>query len=117
VVTHKSLDDAIAYVNARPRPLALYYFDFDDERGRKVLERTVSGGASINDTLMHFACDDLPFGGVGPSGMGAYHGIEGFETFSHKKGVFYQARFNAAAALAPPYGAKLEKLLSLFVGK
>jgi coniferyl-aldehyde dehydrogenase len=116
IVTHRGVDDAIEYVNARPRPLALYYFDFDAERGRNVLERTVSGGACVNDTLIHFACDDLPFGGVGPSGMGAYHGIEGFETFSHKKGVFYQARLNGAAALAPPYGPKLEKLLSFLIG-
>src|SRR5690606_29085212 len=81
IVPYDRLDDAIAYVNARPRPLALYYFDDDARRARTVLERTVSGGVAINETLLHFGIDDLPFGGVGASGMGAYHGKEGFETF------------------------------------
>lgn len=117
IVTHRGVEDAVQYVNARPRPLALYYFDFDSSRARNVIERTVSGGASINDTLIHFACDDLPFGGVGPSGIGAYHGIEGFETFSHKKGVFYQSKLNAAAALAPPYGPRVERMLAFLMGK
>jgi coniferyl-aldehyde dehydrogenase len=117
IVSYRTLDEAIEYVNDRPRPLALYYFDFDSERARNVLERTVSGGAAVNETVMHFAIEDLPFGGVGPSGMGAYHGFEGFETFSHKKAVFYQARWNGAAMMAPPYGEKVEKLLKMFIGK
>jgi len=80
-------------VNDRPRPLALYYFDNDAARVNKVLRETVSGGVTINDTIFHIAQDSLPFGGVGPSGMGHYHGKEGFDTFSKKKSVFYQARF------------------------
>ena len=114
---YDAVEDAIEYINERPRPLALYYFDFDGDRAKQVLERTISGGATINDTLLHFACDDLPFGGVGPSGIGAYHGREGFQTFSHKKGVFLQAKLNAAASMGPPYAGKIDKLLSFLIGK
>ena len=115
IVAYDALEDAIEYVNERPRPLALYYFDFDKKRIKQVVEQTVSGGATINDTLLHFTADDLPFGGVGPSGLGAYHGFEGFQTFSHKKGVFYQARLNAAATMGPPYGTRVEKVLDLLL--
>ncbi len=117
IVTYQRLDDAIAYVNARPRPLALYYFDRDGERARKVLSETTSGGACINDTLLHVGQEDLPFGGVGASGIGAYHGPEGFFTFSHKKAVFMQARLNSAGLLNPPYGKTVDRLLNLLVGK
>jgi coniferyl-aldehyde dehydrogenase len=116
VVAYDRLDDAIAYVNDHPRPLALYYFDDDRRRVERVLERTVSGGASINETMLQFAIDDMPFGGVGPSGMGAYHGREGFETFSHKKSVLYQARWNATGLLAPPYGERVDKMLKMLIG-
>ena len=105
VVPYDTLDDAIAYVNARPRPLALYYFDTDRARIAHVLERTVSGGATINDTLLHVAQDDLPFGGIGASGMGGYHGRDGFRTFSHAKGTFRQSRITLTSLLEPPYGA------------
>ncbi|MFO0744673.1 MAG: coniferyl aldehyde dehydrogenase [Myxococcota bacterium] len=117
VVPYGSFDEAIAYVNDRPRPLALYHFDRDGERTRHVLARTTSGGACVNDTLLHVGQEDLPFGGVGPSGMGAYHGPEGFQTFSHKKAVFQQARLNSAGMLAPPYGKNLERLMNLLIGK
>lgn len=116
IVTYKNLDDAIAYINARPRPLALYYFDHDSDRQRTVLTNTVSGGAAVNDCLLHQVQEDLPFGGVGASGMGAYHGREGFETFSHKKAVFEQARFNAAKFLMPPYGDRIDKVLKMLLG-
>jgi coniferyl-aldehyde dehydrogenase len=116
IVTYRTLEDALTYVNTRPRPLALYYFDADATRVRDVLDRTVSGGACINDTNLHFAVEDLPFGGVGPSGIGSYHGPEGFETFSHKKAVFQQARWNGAGLVAPPYGERIEKMLKFFVG-
>ncbi len=115
IVPYRSLADAIAYVNARPRPLALYYFDEDSSRVQHVLERTVSGGACINETLLHFGIEDMPFGGVGPSGMGAYHGKKGFLTFSHEKSVLYQSRWNAAGLLAPPYGDRIKKLLGLLL--
>ena len=116
IVPYDSLDEAIAYVNDRPRPLALYYFDYDGKRADQVLSKTTSGGACVNETIMHFAVEDLPFGGVGPSGMGAYHGPEGFETFSHKKAVFQQSRLNGAGLIAPPYGDRINKMLKMLVG-
>jgi coniferyl-aldehyde dehydrogenase len=103
VVTYRDIDEAINFVNRRPRPLALYYFGGDGEARRKVLERTTSGDVTINDTLMHYVQNDLPFGGVGPSGLGAYHGHEGFKTLSHAKGVFEQARWNFGYLLRPPF--------------
>lgn len=116
IVGYRTLRDAIDYVNARPRPLALYYFDEDKARARRVLEHTISGGAGINEVVLHFSVDDMPFGGVGPSGMGAYHGKEGFDTFSHKKGVLYQAKWNATGLLAPPYGDRINKMLKMLIG-
>ncbi len=104
IVTYRAIEDAIDYVNARPRPLALYYFGPNGQNRRKVLEHTTSGSVTINDTLLHYVQDDLPFGGVGPSGMGAYHGFEGFESLSHAKGIFEQARFNLSGMLRPPFG-------------
>jgi coniferyl-aldehyde dehydrogenase len=103
VVTYAALDDAIAYVNRRPQPLALYYFGSDAEDRRKILSRTSSGNVTINDTLMHYVQNALPFGGVGPSGMGSYHGIDGFKAFSHAKGVFEQRRWNLGPLMRPPF--------------
>jgi coniferyl-aldehyde dehydrogenase len=116
LVTYRTLDEAIGYVNAHPRPLALYYFDDDQHRVKRVVERTVSGGAAINETLLHFGVDDAPFGGVGPSGMGSYHGREGFETFSHKKTVLYQQKINLSGLLAPPFDEKIDTLLRVLIG-
>jgi coniferyl-aldehyde dehydrogenase len=105
VVTYRNIDDAIAYVNARPRPLALYYFGDDDAQREKVLTRTTSGNVCINTTIMHYALDDLPFGGIGPSGMGAYHGVEGFRSMSHAKGTLVTRRWNMSSLLVkPPFG-------------
>ena len=116
IVPYDDLDQALAYINARPRPLALYYFGYDKAEQRHVLRHTYSGGVCLNDTLLHVAQDDLPFGGVGPSGMGHYHGHEGFLTFSKAKGVFVKQRFNAARLIYPPYGRALQKLIyKLFV--
>jgi len=117
IVPYARLEDAIEHVNARPRPLALYYFDRDAERTRKVLSETTSGGACVNETLLHVGQDALPFGGVGPSGMGSYHGPEGFYTFSHKKAVFFQSRVNTVGLLSPPFGGTLDKMLNLLIGK
>ncbi|HEY5923254.1 MAG TPA: coniferyl aldehyde dehydrogenase [Kofleriaceae bacterium] len=103
VVTYRDFDDAIAYVNAHPRPLALYYFGSTGANRTKVLTRTTSGNVTINGTLIHYAQDDLPFGGIGASGIGAYHGIEGFRSLSHAKGVLYQGRWNASSLLRPPF--------------
>lgn len=106
-----SVDAAIDYVNARPRPLALYHFDHDKARTQRVLDRTVAGGVTVNDTVMHIAQSDLPFGGVGPSGMGQYHGREGFLTFSKQKPVLYQARWSSLKLMRPPYRGLADRLL------
>ena len=116
VITYSRIDDAFAYVNDRPRPLALYYFGYDKREQQRVLHETHSGGVCLNDTLLHVAQDDMPFGGIGPSGMGHYHGHEGFLTFSKAKGVFIKQRFNAAKMIYPPYGKAIQKLVyKLFV--
>jgi coniferyl-aldehyde dehydrogenase len=98
------LDDAIAYINARPRPLALYYFGASAEGRDRVLARTHSGGVTVNDALSHFVVEELPFGGVGASGMGFYHGEDGFLAFSHRKAVFLQGPVDGKRFLRPPYG-------------
>lgn len=116
VIPYKGLEHAAAYVNSRPRPLALYFFDYQRENIAFILMHTHSGGALINDTLMHVAQDDLPFGGIGDSGMGSYHGREGFVTFSHAKGVMIRPKFNSASFINPPYGKWVHRLVyRLFV--
>ncbi|MEX1829594.1 coniferyl aldehyde dehydrogenase [Luteibacter sp. CQ10] len=111
VVPYDGIDDAIAGIHARPRPLALYYVGDDRAEQERVLSRVVAGGVTINDTVMHLSMDDLPFGGIGASGMGAYHGFDGFRTFSHARGVYRQARFDVGRVLRPPYGAVVRGLL------
>jgi coniferyl-aldehyde dehydrogenase len=111
LVAVDSVDAAIDYVNARPRPLALYHFDRDKARTQRVLERTIAGGVSVNDTVMHIAQNNLPFGGVGPSGMGHYHSREGFLTFTKQKPVLYQARFSSLKMMRPPYRRVADLLL------
>lgn len=115
VLTYREVDEAIAHVNAHPRPLALYYFGDNDANREKVLSRTVSGNVGINNTMMHYAQDDLPFGGVGASGMGAYHGFEGFRAMSHAKGVFTQGRWNAANLVRAPFGRLADAVLGLLL--
>jgi coniferyl-aldehyde dehydrogenase len=120
VISYSSLDDALAFMNARPRPLALYYFDRDDKRIEKVLKMTVSGGVAVNDCIFHLPQHRLPFGGVGPSGMGAYHGFDGFETFSKKKGVFLQNSLAGSfldCVFKPPYNAWTDRLIDFLVGR
>ena len=114
ILAYHTLEEAIDYVNAHDRPLALYVFDDDRVRRNALLARTLSGGVTINDTIFHVAQDDLPFGGVGPSGMGSYHGPEGFRTFSHARSVFRQRRFNGAPLLYPPYD-RAKKLLKFML--
>ena len=103
---YDGIDDAIAQVNRRDRPLGLYYFGSDDAERRQVLDRTIAGGVTLDDVIFHISMEELPFGGVGPSGMGAYHGFDGFRTFSHAKSVYKQAKLDVAgfAGLKPPYG-------------
>lgn len=115
LIPYADLDQAIAFVNARPRPLALYYFDTQSACINRVLGETVSGGVTINDTLLHIAQDDLPFGGVGASGMGCYHGVEGFRTFSAKKAVFRQSRLAGIGLFKPPYGKLFERLMRVLL--
>ena len=109
VRTYAGLDDAIAEINARPRPLALYYFGEDATESEALLNRTHSGGVTINDVIFHVTMQDLPFGGVGPSGMGAYHGHRGFLEFSHEKAVYRQISGELLAMMRPPYGATFKK--------
>lgn len=104
VLEYSSLEEPIAAINNGPRPLALYPFSNDKGVIAMLLERVMSGGVSVNDALFHVGQHDLPFGGVGESGMGHYHGYEGFVTFSKMRPVFYQARWSAVKFLWPPYG-------------
>jgi coniferyl-aldehyde dehydrogenase len=115
---YDSIDGAIAEVNRRDRPLALYYFGADEAERRRVLDRTISGGVSLDDTIFHVSMEELPFGGIGPSGMGAYHGEAGFRTFSHAKSVFKQSRIDVAklGGLKPPYGAKTDAAIKRQLG-
>ncbi len=114
VLTYKNVDEAIAYVNAHDRPLGLYYFGADAAEEAKVLTQTTSGGVTVNDVIFHVAMEDLPFGGVGPSGMGSYHGVDGFREFSHRKSVYRQLNkdLGPMKALRPPYGEGVKKFLA-----
>jgi coniferyl-aldehyde dehydrogenase len=113
VETYGTLDDAIARLNARPHPLAFYYFGATPAHRDRVLRETLAGGVTVNDTLWHFAHEELPFGGVGASGIGAYHGERSFLAFTHEKAVFVQPRTAAAKLLYPPYGRTFDKVLAL----
>lgn len=108
------IDEAIAFVNRRERPLGLYYFGNDPAEERRVLDRTISGGVTINDVIFHISAEDLPFGGIGPSGMGAYHGLDGFKTFSHARAVYKQPKIDIAklAGIKPPYGSMTAKTIA-----
>ena len=111
VVRTSGTDEAIAFVHARPRPLALYAYTDDAATERKILDRTISGGVTINSTIVHVGQDALPFGGVGPSGMGAYHGYAGFKQFSHARGVHKTGFFSGFEYLRPPHGPKARFML------
>lgn len=111
VIGYDTLEDALDWVNTHPNPLALYCFAEDTREQNRVLDRTLSGGVTINATLLHIAQEGLPFGGVGASGWGAYHGKAGFDRFTHQRAVFKTGIFNAATLLAPPYGKRARGLL------
>ena len=111
IIPYKTLEDAINYVSKRPRPLSLYYFDWNNQRAKTILKRTHSGGVGINDVMAQVIVDDMPFGGVGSSGMGHYHGKEGFLSFSKAKSVIQKGRFNTTAFIAAPWGNRLYKAL------
>ena len=113
IKTYGGIDEAIAHVNAGERPLALYYFGDDATERERVLGRTTSGGVTVNDVAMHGVQDDLPFGGVGPSGMGAYHGREGFVRFSHARSVFTQTKVGfLGKMMRPPFSDMYRKLIA-----
>lgn len=113
VFSYRTIEEAISFIDARPRPLALYYYGHDKAGQRRVLDGTTSGNVTINGTIMHIAQDDLPFGGVGASGIGAYHGIEGFRRLSHAKGIYTQGRWNSTTLLRAPFGKMAERILSV----
>jgi coniferyl-aldehyde dehydrogenase len=115
VIPYDTLKEAVAFINHRPRPLALYYFGYDPLQIDYVLTHTCSGGAAVNDTLIHCPQDDLPFGGVGESGMGRYHGRAGFINFSNQKGVLYKPRFNFTKLVYPPYGKIHQLVYKIFI--
>jgi len=114
VKTYRAIDEALAYVNAHDHPLGLYYFGEDRAEEERVLSRTISGGVTVNDVMFHVSMDDLPFGGIGPSGMGSYHGLEGFKTFSHARAVFRQPKLDVTrlAGVRPPYGKAIRRTIA-----
>ncbi len=114
IVTYERIEDAIRYVSDRDRPLGLYYFGDDKSEETKVLGGTISGGVTVNDVIFHNAMEDLPFGGSGASGMGNYHGFDGFKTFSHARAVYRQPKIDVAklAGYKPPYGKTAAKVIA-----
>lgn len=117
VLTYESLDDAISHLNSRPKPLALYFFSRDRQKQVQVLQSTSSGGVCLNDTVIQFAVWNLPFGGVGESGIGAYHGQTSFDTLSHQKSVLKKTFWLNPIWLYPPYQGKLGLLKRIVIGK
>lgn len=117
VIPYDTLEEAIAFINARPRPLALYYFDHKTKRINQLLAQTHAGGVCINDTLLQVTQDELPFGGIGNSGMGAYHGKAGFDIFTHYKPVYHQSRFSMVPFLTrPPYPKWVRSFIRFLIG-
>lgn len=115
LLPYRELDEVIERINAGPRPLAIYPFSHRAERIERLIERVMSGGVTVNDALLHVGQDDLPFGGVGDSGMGHYHGHEGFLTFSKLRPVFHQSRWSSLKLLMPPYGKLAERILKFLL--
>ncbi|WP_076410289.1 coniferyl aldehyde dehydrogenase [Shewanella sp. UCD-KL12] len=111
IIGYETMADAIEYINDRPRPLALYIMSFDASVQQSILNNTHSGGVCINETVFHVAADDAPFGGIGPSGMGHYHGKEGFLTLSHAKTVLSRGKLNTGKFVHPPYGTGIQSML------
>jgi len=113
IVASETLDESLDTVQQGERPLALYWFGENKAKRDKVLRESISGGVSVNETAWHVVQEDIPFGGVGPSGMGAYHGEHGFKSFSHMKGVFIQSKLSQGKNLFPPYTDKSRKMIGM----
>jgi len=113
VIAYASLEDALGRISARPKPLALYAFSKNRVTIERILGGTSAGGTLVNDTLLHLVNPHLPFGGIGESGVGSYHGIFGFKAFSHERAVMYQAKGALSTRLAPPFTAKTRALMAL----
>jgi coniferyl-aldehyde dehydrogenase len=114
VKTYRAVDEALGYINGHDRPLGLYWFGADEAEKQKVLDGTTSGGVTVNDVIMHVAQEELPFGGIGPSGMGSYHGVDGFREFSHRKSIYTQLKkdIGPLVQMRPPYGPGIRKFLA-----
>jgi coniferyl-aldehyde dehydrogenase len=117
IVSSDSLEDALRVINEKDRPLALYVLTNSEASRRKILSRTISGGVTLNGTILHVAQNDLPFGGVGPSGMGAYHGYDGFKRFSHARAIHKVGFMNGFERLAPPYGRLQKMAVNFLLGR
>jgi coniferyl-aldehyde dehydrogenase len=113
VLAYDTLDEAIAGINARPHPLALYWFGKSGAHRDRVLQQTIAGGVTVNDACWHVAQENLPFGGVGASGCGAYHGETGFLAFTKEKPVMHQSRLSGLPLFRPPYGRRFDALIGL----
>jgi coniferyl-aldehyde dehydrogenase len=114
VLPYDSLEEALTFVTHRPRPLALYLFTYDKALQEQVMTRTHAGSMAINEALLQVGIDDLPFGGIGPSGMGQYHGHEGFLTMSKAKSVLIKQRLNSMKFMYPPYGRAIQQWILRF---
>ena len=118
VKTYSKIKETVDYVNQNERPLGLYYFGTDKTEEAFVLNNTTSGGVTLNDVVFHVSQEDIPFGGIGPSGMGHYHGWEGFKTFSHAKGIYKQSPVDALVKLTrPPFTNMFDRLISSRIKK
>jgi len=115
IKTYRTREEVTAYINDRPRPLAFYAYTNERSLADWYIYNTLSGGVTINDSLLHVSVHSLPFGGIGNSGMGHYHGYEGFQTFSKMRPVLYQGPIRAINMMLPPYGAKVEKMLNMMI--
>jgi len=112
-----SVENALSYIREQPRPLSLYYFGYNKTEQKMVVENSISGSMCLNDTINQLSIDDMPFGGTGPSGMGNYHGYDGFKELSHAKSVLSRPRYNAIKPLYPPYDRFFHKLVNKFMVK
>jgi coniferyl-aldehyde dehydrogenase len=115
IVEYRRVEEVVSYINARPHPLAFHYFDEDRKRARDIVSGTIAGGVTVNDCIFHAGQSALPFGGVGPSGMGRYRGFDGFQTLSNKKGVFFQKRWSPLSLLSPPYSVRTRQILKILL--